>query len=97
MTIRIREVGRGAIGSVRKSCKTPLACAFEATSVIFAGEGPRWWEGFRGGQCEAKMGADSELGRRLVGLGSGWAGETRVTDGIGTPDPNPRTLVNWCL
>ena len=22
---------------------------------------------------------------------------TKVTDGMGTPDPNPRTLVNWCL
>ena len=20
-----------------------------------------------------------------------------VTDGIGTPDPNPRNLVNWCF
>ena len=20
-----------------------------------------------------------------------------VTDGIGTPDPNPRNVVNWCL
>ena len=22
---------------------------------------------------------------------------TRSTDGIGTPDPNPRNLVNWCF
>ena len=28
---------------------------------------------------------------------SGGGVQTSFTDGIGTPDPNPKHLVNWCL
>ena len=27
----------------------------------------------------------------------GFSFRPRITDGIGTPDPNPRHLVNWCI
>ena len=26
-----------------------------------------------------------------------WSCRSHATDGIGTPDPNPRNLVNWCF
>ena len=48
-----------------------------------------------GGAQAERQGQDEGLRGRVAVRGE--AVQARFTDGIGTPDPNPRQIVSWCF